>query len=228
MAPFREKEVQKDNLLNWVLMHHNEASMKDVFLNMDIALKYIHDHDYCIEVFYPTEIQVLNDNPEYIQFNRLMELSSDPLTRKNTIKEDIFNSALIQIGFYTNTLKSITPSFLRENFDELAKFIPEGDVPYYRGVVQRGASVYLSEFAATKAQRDLQQLDKQIAEEEGKKPHSEMYEAEPLTNDRINDSIYKQINGMKDVAFINYLLIPTIIILSLVVIGFLGWIISLF
>lgn len=228
MAPFREREVQKDNLLNWVGMHHNEDAVRKVFLNMDIALKYIHDHGYCIEVFYPTEIEVLNDNPDYIQFNHLMELSSDPVTRKQMIKEDIFNSSLVQIGIYTNTFKSLTPSFLREHFDELSRFIPEGDVPYYRGVVQRGATVYLSEFAVEKTKRDLQQLNKQLQEETGEKQEATHFDSEPLTNDRINDSIYKQINGLKDVAFINYLLIPTIVILSLVVIGFLGWIISLF
>lgn len=228
MAPFREKEVEKSSLLEWVGMHRSEESLKKVFLNMDIALKYIHDHGYCIEVFYPTQIEILNNDPSYIQFDHLIELSSDPINRKQNIKEDLFRSALVQIGIYTNTLKSLTPSFLREHFDELSRFIPEGDVPYYRGVVQRGASVYLSEYAAEKAKRDLEQLNKELQGEDGIKNVPSHFESEPLTNDKINDAIYKQINGMKDVAFISYLLIPTIILVSLVVIGFLGWIISLF
>ena len=228
MAPFREKEVEKENLLEWVKMHRSEESIKKVFLNMDIALKYIHEHGYCIEVFYPTQIQILNQDPDYIQFDHLMELSSDPVTRKGMIKEDIFRSSLIQIGIYTNTLKSLTPSFLREHFDELSRFVPEGDVPYYRGVVQRGASVYLSEYAAEKAHRDLEQLNKELQGMGEKESTPTHFESEPLTNDKINDAIYKQINGMKDVAFISYLLIPTIILVSLVVIGFLGWVLSLF
>ena len=73
----------------------NEEKMREVFLNMDIALKYIHDHNYCVEVFYPSEITVLENKPDHIQFNKLLELSSNPSIKNNMIKEDIFNSSLI-------------------------------------------------------------------------------------------------------------------------------------
>jgi len=230
MAVEKRHIVEKSTLSEWIREHHSEEEMRDVFLNMDIALKYIHDHGYCIEVFYPTRIEILNDRPDYIQFVNLMELSKDPVTRRNMIKEDIFNSALIQIGFYTNTIRSLTPEFLRSNFDELARFLPEGDVPYYRGVVQRGASVYFNEFAYEKMNRDLENLEAQIQESNGGKPLAKTasrVETEPLSNDRINDSIYKQINGLKDVAFISYLLIPTVIFVSLFIIAFISWILSL-
>ena len=230
MAVEKRHIVEKSTLSEWIREHHSEEEMRDVFLNMDIALKYIHDHGYCIEVFYPTRIEILNDRPDYIQFVNLMELSKDPVTRRNMIKEDVFNSALIQIGFYTNTIRSLTPEFLRSNFDELARFLPEGDVPYYRGVVQRGASVYFNEFAYEKMNRDLENLEAQIQESNGGKPLAKTasrVETEPLSNDRINDSIYKQINGLKDVAFISYLLIPTVIFVSLFIIAFISWILSL-
>ena len=223
------RTVEKSTLLEWVKEHHSEEDMREVFLNMDIALKYIHDHGYCIEVFYPTHIEILNNQPDHIQFDNLIELSKDPITRKQMIKEDIFNSSLIQIGLYTNTMRSLTPEFLRSNFDDIARFIPEGDVPYYRGIVQRGASVYFNEFALEKMNRDLDQLNKQISESEGGSSlskGSEHYENEPLTNDRINDAIYKQINGLRDVAFISYLLIPTIALVSLLIIAFISWLLS--
>lgn len=230
MAVEKRHTMEKSTLSEWIREHHSEEEMRDVFLNMDIALKYIHDHGYCIEVFYPTRIEILNDRPDYIQFVNLMELSKDPVTRRNMIKEDVFNSALIQIGFYTNTIRSLTPEFLRSNFDELARFLPEGDVPYYRGVVQRGASVYFNEFAYEKMNRDLENLEAQIQESDGGRPLAKTasrVETEPLSNDRINDSIYKQINGLKDVAFISYLLIPTVIFVSLFIIAFISWILSL-
>ncbi len=225
---------QQDNdrvtLFDWVNRHHSEESMREVFLNMDIAMKYIHDHGYCIQIFYPTNIEVLNNNPDYVLFDNLMELPNDQVERKKMIKEDIFNSSLIQIGIYTNTIRSLTPEFLKENFDEIARFIPEADVPYYRGVVLRGASVYFNEYALEKMQMDLEKLEKQIAESDGdKSPTKEFkYNNEPLTNDKINDSIYKQINGLKDVAFISYLLIPTIILITLFILSFITWILSLF
>ncbi len=231
MRPFPNKEVTKCTLLEWVRNHHSEEELREVFLNMDIALKYIHDHGYCIEVFYPTEIEVLFDRPDYIQFRHLMELSKDPLAKKNMIKEDIFHSSLIQIGLYTNTLQQLTPKTLKENFDDFARFVPEGDVPYYRGVVQRGAMVYFNEYALEKMNRDLDQLDKELQESEGGKPLQKSnghYVNDPLSNDQINDDIYKQINGLKDTAFINTLLIPTIVFISLFLMALVGWFISLF
>ena len=228
--PFKTQEDIQDTLLEWVQSHRNEEEMREVFLNMDIALKYIHEHGYCIEVFYPSRIKVLNDMPDHIRFDNLIELSDDPMTRKEMIKEDIFNSTLIQIGFYTNTLRSLTPEFLRENFDEICKFVPEGDVPYYRGVVQRGASVYFSEYALEKMNRDLEQLDRQIQESDGGKTiiEDKNLSVGELSNDKINDSIYKQINGLKDSAFIHYLILPTVGLASLFILSLIGWLISLF
>ena len=230
MAVSDKKEIVKCTLLEWVREHHSEEELREVFLNMDIALKYIHEHGYCIEIFHPNCIEVLNEQPDHIQFVNLMELSNDQTNRKEMIREDIFNSSLIQIGLYTNTFRSLTPEFLRSDFDEIAKFIPEGDVPYYRGVVQRGASVYFSEYALEKMNRDLDALNKQIQETEGKPMNngvSEHHEIEPLSNDSINDKIYKQINGLKDAAFIGYLLIPTIAFISLFIIAFISWLLSL-
>ena len=231
MSPFKRREVEKCTLQEWVMEHSSDEERREVFLNMDIALRYIHEHGYCIGVFHPSAIEVLYDRPDYIQFDHLVELSHDPIAKKEDIKRDIFNSAYVQIGIYTNTLKILNPKNLKENFDDFAKFVPEGDVPYYRGVVQRGASVYFSEYALEKMNRDLEQLEKQLQETEGGRPLQKSnghYETEPLSNDKINDDIYKQINGLKDVAFISYLLIPTIVLISLVLIAIVGWIVSLF
>jgi len=231
MGQFRKNnDVEKCSLLEYVSLHHNDEDMRDVFLNMDIAMKYIHEHNYCIEVFHPSKIEILEDMPDHIQFDNLIELSKDPTTRKNMIREDIFNSAFIQIAFYTNTMKSLTPDFLKENFDEVARFLPEGDVPYYRGVVQRGALVYFSEYALEKMNRDLQQLEKEINgnNKDNNDNKIESPSIDELANDKINDQIYKQINGLRDVAFVNRLLIPAIVILSLFIIGLFCWIISIF
>lgn len=228
----KNRSVEKVNLFDWISEHHNDEDMRDVFINMDVALKYIHEHGYCIEIFYPSKIEILNNQPDHIQFDNLMELSSDPMTRKNMIREDIFNSSLIQIGLYTNTFRSLTPEFLKDNFDEVSRFLPEGDVPYYRGVVQRGASVYLSEFAIEKMKRDYEQLEKEVGELDGGrslvKSNGSSIGVEEIENDKINDSIYKQINGLKDVAFVNYLIIPAIALSSLFLIAFIGWVLSLF
>ena len=223
----KNHEIETITLDQWVREHYSEEELRSIFLNMDRALKYIHDHGYCIEVFYPTEIKVLNNEDDHIQFNKLVELSSDPDIRREMVKEDIFNSSLIQVGIYSKSLKYLNPDFLRENFDEFSQFIPQDDIPYYRGVIQRGASVYFCEFALEKRNRDLEALEKELGEEGGKSliktPNDE-----DITNNKINDQIYRQINGMRDAAFINLLLIPTIILGVLLVFGIVSWLISYF
>ena len=157
-----------------------------------------------------------------------MELSNDSLLRKKMIQEDIFHSSLIQIAYYLrmSDLNQLNPDFLRENFDEVVQFLPSDDSPYYRGVIQRGASVYFCEYALEKRNRDLEDLEKQIGEESA---NEKVYFKDniSITNDSVNDIIYKQINGIKDRAFIHSLLIPSIVLGMLLVFGVISWIFSL-
>lgn len=232
LIPFKNKKYESITLADWVSSHPSEEDLRTVFLNMDRALKYIHDHGYCIEVFYPTEIEILENEKDHIQFKRLLELSKDPAKKREMVKEDIFNSSLIQIGIYSNSLKYLNPDFVKENFDEFAQFIPSGDVPYYRGVIQRGASVYFCEFALEKRNRDLADLEKQLGEGDGKgkqlmKQNGQNVGVGSITNDKVNDTIYSQINGLRDAAFINFLILPTLILGILVILGAVAWVISL-
>jgi len=206
--------VESVTLLEWVNSHRSEDEMRSIFLNMDRALKYIHDHGYCIDVFYPTEINVLNNDDNYVQFKKLVELSRDNDIAREMIKEDIFRSSLIQIGMYTNSLNHMNPEFLKENFDAFAQFIPQDDVPYYRGVIQRGASVYYCEYSVERKKRDLEDLEKQLGEVDD--ADKKAIEATPsdavMTNKKVNDVIYKQISGMSDAAFTYILTIPIVMI----------------
>lgn len=220
----------------WINNHPSEEEMRVVFLNMDMALKYIHDHGYCIDVFYPTEIEILNNELDHIQFKKLVELSKDPSNRQNMIKEDIFNSSLMQIGMYFYSeglglsiyeiLASLKPEILKENFDAYSEVIPNGDVPYYRGVILRGASVYFNEFAIEKRNRELLELEKELGEDKSKVKALTIDKKAEYTN-KINDAIYRQINGLKDAAFINTLIIPTVILMIGVIIALILWFISL-
>ena len=213
----RGKEQERVNLIDYIKEHRSQDEMRDVFLNMDVALKYIHNHNYCIEVFHPSKIEVLDDLPDHIQFDKLVELPQDSEERRKCIQEDIFHSALIQIAFYTNIGDYLKPSFLKEHFDEISIFLPEGDVPYYRGVVQRNASVYYSEYALEKRNRDLQQLNKELGDDKETISQDGEY-----SNDRINDKIYRQING--DRAFVSFLMLPIIILLGLIAFSLISWI----
>lgn len=236
IIPFRDKNqaFEAVSLSEWIIAHPSEEELRTVFINMDRALKYIHEHGYCISVFYPTEIEVLGNSPEWIQFKKLIALSKDSQRRREMIKEDIFHSSLIQIGIYTNSLKYINPDFVKENFDSFIQLLPSDDVPYYRGVVQRGASVYFCEYVLEKRNKDLDNLERQLEENGGEnkgrsltKTSNRNIGVESITNDKINDEIYAQINGMRDAAFINYLIIPTLILVILVILGVISLVFSL-
>ena len=207
--------VESVTLSEWVSTHHSEDEMRSIFLNMDRALKYIHEHGYCIDVFYPTEINVLNNDDNYVQFKKLVELSKKYDIAKEMIKEDIFRSSLIQIGMYSNSLNHINPDFVRENFDSFAQFIPQDDVPYYRGVVQRGASVYYCEYSVERRKKDLEDLERQLGDvSDADKKAIETAPSDALmTNKKVNDMIYRQINGMSEAAFTNIALIPIVILM---------------
>lgn len=223
---------EKMNLFEWIKQHHSDDEMRNLFINMDIALKYIHEHGYSVKTFYPSKICVLYDNINWIKFEDLIRIIDiyPPKDEREVVQDDLFRSSLIQIGLYANILNQLTPNSLRENFDDIARFIPEGDVPYYRGIVQRGASVYLSEFAVERQKRDLVQLEKQLNESEGKKKSSNEsmndIQFQTLSNDRENDRIYG-LNINRDAAFVNYLILPTIILLCLTVIGMLLFVFSI-
>ena len=86
--------------------------------------------------------------------------------------------------------------FLKLNFDEFAKFLPDGEAPYYRGVIQRNAPVYLNEFLNEKAKREL----------------------EKYKDEEIKNSDYNSYNG-SNAAYMRSIVQPMIItVLGLVII----------
>ena len=50
--------------------------------------------------------------------------------------------------------------FLKNNFNKFAIYLPESDVAYYRGVIERGASVHLYAYVDEKMKRDVSNLEK--------------------------------------------------------------------
>lgn len=215
----KDNSVESVTLLEWVNSHRSEEEMRSVFLNMDRALKYIHDHGYCIDEFYPTEINVLNNDDNYIQFKKLVELSKDYEIAKEMRREDIFRSSFIQIGLYTNSLNHLNPTFLKENFDSFAQFLPQDDVPYYRGIIQRNATVYVCEYRKEKDLRDLEDLERQLGGEASNVTAINEPSEDQIINKKVNDVIYRQINGMSEAAFLNVALMPIVILIIIAIIA---------
>ena len=208
----------------------DEEEMREIFLNMDRAMKYLHDRGYCVGSFHPKNIEILNNSVNQIRFTKLIPLPDDYTEKKKYIKEDIYNSSFIQIGLYSKCLPYLQREFLKSNFDSFAQFLPEGDVPYYRGVIDRGASVYFCEYAMEKANRDFAALEQELAGEGvAKQPvrQSKGLFDDTGINDKINDKIYKQISGKSDAAFVSFLLFPTAILVLGIIIALVSMIFSL-
>ena len=203
--------VQYDSvsLESWIRIRHSEDELREVFLNMDRAMKYVHDRGYCVKSFHPKDIELINNELNQIRFKTLLEMPDSMLERKKFIKEDIYNSSYIQIGIYTKCLYYLNKDYLKENFDSFAQFIPDGDVPYYRGVIERGASVYFCEYDLEKRKRDLSSLEKEVGGDSVPTDTSHLDKVD--VNEGINSVIYRQINKRNDAAYINYLVYPAII-----------------
>ena len=219
--------VEAVSLDSWIKSFRDEEEMREIFLNMDRAMKYLHDRGYCVKSFDPRNIYILNNSLNQIKLD-IIPLPEDYAIRKQYIKEDIYNSSFIQIGLYSKCLPYLNRDFLKSNFDKFCEFLPEGDVPYYRGVIDRGASVYFCEYAMEKANRDLANLEKELAEEGMglgvPKPKNTMGDVN--VNTRINDGIYKQLSGKREAAFVSLLLFPTALLVVGVIIALISLIIS--
>ena len=197
-------------LESWLKIRHSEDDLREVFLNMDRAMKYVHDHGYCIKSFHPKEIEIINEQLDQIRFNTLLEMPFDQAVRKQYIKEDIYNSSFLQIGIYTKCLYYLNRDYLKSNYDSFATFLPQGDVPYYRGIIERGASVYLCEYDLEKRKRDLVSLEKEVGDESVSADKSSLSSLD--VNEEINSVIYRQITKNNDAAFIDFLVYPTLML----------------
>lgn len=226
---FRTKASESSavSLSSWINSYRDEEEIREIFLNMDRAMKYLHDRGYCVKSFDPRNIYILNNSIDQIKLD-ILPLPSDYSESRKCVKEDIYNSSFVQIGLYSKCLPYLKSDFLKSNFDKFCEFLPEGDVPYYRGVIDRGASVYFCEYAMEKANRDLAALEKEL-DGEGMglgTPALRTPKGDVNVNTRINDGIYKQLSGKREAAFVSLLLFPTALLVLGVVLSLISLIMS--
>lgn len=221
----RESEnMHTTDLFKWtgydgVKFTRPEEELKEVFINQDKAMRYLHSQGFRVESFDPRSIDLVDGSKELIRFNKIHQMSE----RDNVdeiIREDILTDAFLQIGLYTHTLAHLSEGFLKEHYDEISQNLPSDVVPYYRGVVTRGAKVYLGDFLKEKSERDYNALKKELGEEVSADDMDKFDNVgeEVLTNKQINDMLYKEllekkkIKRFSDFAFVHVLLLPTLML----------------
>lgn len=232
------------SLNDWINSEYDIDTAREIFIYMSSALKYIHNKGYYVSSFYPVDIDILNGAINQIRFNGLEKMPDDKAVRKQIVKNNIYSSAFLQIGIYSNCLEYLKSSFLRENFDKFSELLPVEDIPYYKGVVLSGFSVYFDDYVVERRKRELNELKNMTGtSDEGygsskrliKTNGSISSEEESIrsfnfdfSNKEVNGSIYKQLrSGLEDAAFVSFLIIPALVSMGAIIFAIVALVMSL-
>ena len=222
----KKNEMDNVTLDEWFKEPHSEDDKRKLFLYMDSAMKYVHEMGLCVNVFDPKKIELLNSSLEYVKFDELYDLEGlDYNVQQKIINKDIFKSAIFQILLYSKFDLKTNTSFVKEHFDEFTSFLSEKDIPYYRGVVERNASVYFIEYEAERVKREASDIEKELNGNDSEVKDNKELE-QMLSNNKVNRLIYG--DNLSKAAFINILLYPTIMIILVLVISYLVFLLRYF
>ena len=213
--------IKSISLSQWYQEGHTEEEIREAFLYLDSAMKYIHDRGYCVKSFHPDKIDILNGSTHQIKFDTILQMPNrtreDAITQDKLKREDVLFSSLLQVGLYSSCLPYLTPEVAKDYFDDLASSLPETDSPYYRGIIERGAFVYFTDFEKERLRREREKMTKEMEQEFGKGknlPNLNTTNSNELnsmfSNEKINSKIYRQIN--REAAFLRFSIYPLLII----------------
>lgn len=234
IIPFRHKEIDSITLNEWLQSYRTNNQLQNLFVNMDIAMKYIHDQGYYISSFALDRISLLNHSIRQIQFQELAPLPYDISQQKQVVRDNIFMASVLHIGLYAKCLQHFTMNTIpaiKDNFQQFTIFLPPEDVAYYSGIIEKGASVYYSAYVGERKKRDLQNLEKEVSSGEnnssGKrlvKTNGSAYTAEDFLpqNEEANERIYASL-VKKEAAFARALIYPILVFVLGFVILFLSY-----
>lgn len=203
----------------------SDEQYKKLFYNMSTTMKYIHESDYYIRSFNLSEIEIKNvETLTPIQFNKLEKLEED---NQEEINKNIYILALLMVGVYSNTLDNFNAQFVKDNFNEFELFLPEDDVSYLRGVIQRNSPVYYCDYVVARNQRELEKLEHEVGGMDttvGGITKSKSTAIGRAMADRETEKLYSGLlSSDKQAAFTSFLILP----LTMILLGIIFSIISL-
>ncbi len=196
-------------LVDYLSMCSSDNQRQKLFFSMDLSMKKLHDNKQYVKNFSPDSILVHEDNNDFSIYYQSISSDSDSFYRK----QNIFYLACFAIGVYSGCLEYINPKkpeFLIDNFSEFAQFVPSGDVPYYKGIIVRGASVYYSDFITAKRNQEISSVQS-----------IQNFNSNNASGGAlIKSTLIGRMNAKEDYdqsAFINILLFPLIMIIGFVI-----------
>lgn len=207
-------------LKDWVSSNSNIENMRKLNYNMSKTMKYIHEKGYCIKTFNLKQIEILNlETLSPIQFNTLIKPKSSDFEIMK--QDDIYNLAFMQIGLYSGILDNLNPRFLKENFKEFEIFLPEEDIPYYRGIITRGSRVYYFEYVDEKNRRDIIKLQEETNSSNGRMASFQKSKATAVGRamaDKKTRELYSSIDK-PEAAFVSFLILPIAMIVLVIILS---------
>ena len=184
--------------------------IKNFFLSFDKKMKMYHENGYVITSFRLQDIIVYESNNDG---HNVYDVDFKYYTEKEntnvTMRENIFYSACLAVGVYNNCLSYINPdkpNFLKNNFYLFAENIPSDVVSYYRGVIERDAEVYLTEFVTTSKQQEIDRMKREMDAEAQKEAELQKNKDVPKPKSSIQNDTW----GTSDAAFSSVALFPII------------------
>lgn len=182
--------------------------IKKFFLSFDKKMKMYHENNYVITSFRLQDIVVfekdLNGTFDYdVDFKHYDRRENTPITPK----QNIFYSACLAVGVYNNCLSYINPDkpgFLKNNFYMFAENIPTDVVSYYRGVIERDAEVYLTEFVATSKQQEIDRMKMEMDKDAQQEAELRKKADAPKPKSSVQNDTW----GTSDAAFSSVALFP--------------------
>lgn len=197
-------------LRDYIEQNKDEKQLRELFYHMSKTMKYIHENQYCIKTFNLNEIEILDLEKLFpIQYNTVVKMNKE--NEEELRHEDIYNLAFMQIGIYADMLDVLRPEFLKEHFDSFIIFLPEEDVPYFRGIVIRGASVYYVDYINEKNKMMIVKLADQT--DGGRSiQKSKSTAVGKAMADKEMKRLYSDINK-PDAAYVSLLIFPLIMVI---------------
>ena len=182
--------------------------IKKFFLSFDKKMKMYHENGYVIISFKLQDIVVFikaqNGMKDYdVDFKHYDKKENTSITPK----DNIFYAACLAVGVYNNCLSYINPEkpgFLKNNFYMFAENIPSDVVSYYRGIIERGAEVYLIEFVSTAQQQEINRMKMEMEAERKKEEEARNKIQVSKAPSTKNNDVW----GTRDAAFSSVALFP--------------------
>lgn len=219
------KVTEDLTLKDWLQKPHTQEELQHLFLNMDNTMHYIHNKGYGIVPtlyegypdFDPKDIRVITENGQQgILFQNVSMVF--PNYRDELIRQNIYSLSVLAVKAYANITEKVRHEGLKREFEEFKMFVPEEDIPYYRGILLRNNSVYYADWVKERTKKEVQKEESAL---------QGTSRSASLTKATEAGRFYSQLENNDTAAFIHLYIFPAIIIFLSFMIPFIAWIFAL-